>query len=201
MSADESTTDATYPDYREFRPAVTQAHLLQPFGQLLADAGYESEVLHKFCREELGVVSIIATTRRGRPPHDGSKSHMTGGYSKQIYKRFPRKAFGQRWQVENAFSQEKHRSGWSYAAATSDSESLFTTPLSSGVASINVFSTEHICRHLIPIKPPYAVRCLNKPVIGCRGFLSPFSPRLQHSARIRLGRRVTAGRRPTTSTS
>jgi transposase len=100
-----------YPDNREFRPAVTQAHVLQPFRQLLADAGYESEAAHQFCREQLGVISIIPTTRRGRPRHDGRKSPMTGRYRKRLYTRFPKKTFGQRWQVESAFSQDKRRFG------------------------------------------------------------------------------------------
>lgn len=100
-----------YPDHREFKPAVAQAHSLQPFGQLLADAGYESEAAHQFCREELGVISIIPTTRRGRPRHDGRRSAMAGGYRKRLCRRFPRKAFGQRWQVESAFSQDKRRFG------------------------------------------------------------------------------------------
>jgi transposase len=100
-----------YPDHREFKPAVTRAHALQPFGELLADAGYDSEIAHQLCREELAVASIIAITPRGRPRHDRRRTTMTGHYRRRLYSRFPKKAFGQRWQIESAFSQDKRRFG------------------------------------------------------------------------------------------
>jgi len=100
-----------YPDYREFEPAVAQAHLLQPFGELLADAGYDSEGAHRFCREKLAVTSIIPASPRGRPRRDGGASPMTGRYRKLLHRSFPKKAFGQRWQIESAFSQDKRRFG------------------------------------------------------------------------------------------
>jgi len=100
-----------YPDHREFKPAVTKAHAMQRFRQLLADAGYDSEIAHQLCREQLGVTSIIATAPRGRPRRDGRQRAMTGAYRRRLYRRFPKKAFGQRWQVESAFSQDKRRFG------------------------------------------------------------------------------------------
>jgi hypothetical protein len=35
-----------------------------PYDQLIADAGYDSEANHRFCREELGVDSLIAAKKR-----------------------------------------------------------------------------------------------------------------------------------------
>jgi hypothetical protein len=107
-----------YPDHREFEPAVTKAYALQPFGQLLADAGYESEAAHQLCRERLGVISIIPTTYRGRSRLDGRQRVMTGDYRKRLHRRFPKKAFGQRWQAESAFSQDKRRFGSAVAGRT-----------------------------------------------------------------------------------
>ncbi len=100
-----------YPDHREFGPAVANAHRLQPFGELLADAGYDSERAHRFCRDQLAVTSIIATTPRGRPRNDGAANVMTGHYRRRLHRHFPKKAFGQRWQIESAFSQDKRRFG------------------------------------------------------------------------------------------
>jgi len=98
-------------DYAEFKPAVDQALSRHRFETLLADAGYESEAAHVYCREELDVTSIIPTTRRGRKRIDGKPRNLTGRYRKLLHKRFPKKTYGQRWQIETVFSMIKRNLG------------------------------------------------------------------------------------------
>jgi hypothetical protein len=99
------------PDIVEFRALLQQAALRQQFQKLLGDAGYESEDAHRFCREELGVKSIIPTTIRGRPRHNGQQHVVQGKYRRQLHLNFPKKTYGQRWQIETAFSMLKRRLG------------------------------------------------------------------------------------------
>jgi hypothetical protein len=99
------------PDIVEFYTLLHQAVLRQRFRRLLGDAGYESEDAHRFCREELGVESIIPTTIRGRPRHDGHSHVVQGKYRRQLHLDFPKKTYGQRWQIETAFSMLKRRLG------------------------------------------------------------------------------------------
>ena len=99
------------PDIVEFRALLQQAVLRQRFRKLLGDAGYESEAAHRFCWEELGVESIIPTTIRGRPRHDGNAHVVQGKYRRQLHLDFPKKTYGQRWQIETVFSMLKRRLG------------------------------------------------------------------------------------------
>jgi transposase len=137
------------PDYSEFLPAVHQALKHQRFDTLLADAGYESEAIHVLCREVLGVRSIFPTTRRGRPRKNGRRRNLNGRYRRQLSRRFPRKTYGQRWQIESAFSQDKRRFG-SYVNGRdhySQCRGLLLKVLVHNLAiiwrSIQTFSTEH----------------------------------------------------------
>jgi len=94
------------PDDIEFDRAVTSAHTRQPFSELLADAGYDSEDHHRLIREDLHARSIIPA-RRGRP----TAKIPTGRYRALMRCHFPRKTYGQRWQVESAISTHKRRIG------------------------------------------------------------------------------------------
>lgn len=98
-------------DYAEFKPAVKEALSRHRFETLLADAGYESEAAHVYCREELHVTSIIPTTRRGRKRIDGKPGNLTGRYRTLLHNRFPKKTYGQRWQIETVFSMIKRNLG------------------------------------------------------------------------------------------
>jgi len=76
------------------------------FDQILADAGYDSEANHYFCREVLNIRStVIAYNARGagKPP--------TARYRKQMAKDFDKKAYNNRWQVESVFSRHKRLLG------------------------------------------------------------------------------------------
>jgi len=99
------------PDAIEFEKALVEGLAQQWFTTLLGDAGYESEAFHCICRDDLEIRSIFPTTRRGRPRSDGQPSPINGKYRKQLARRFPKKTYGQRWQVETVFSMLKRNLG------------------------------------------------------------------------------------------
>jgi transposase len=93
---------------------MAQAALATPWDRVLADAAFDSEAHHRYCREELGVRStVIPVNTRGRP---GTPS---GTYRRQMARRFVpkpdgsryKRVFGQRRQAESAFSRHKRRLG------------------------------------------------------------------------------------------
>ncbi|MHC4292534.1 MAG: IS5 family transposase [Planctomycetota bacterium] len=98
-------------DYAEDEATVKNALSQQEFKILLADAGYESERFHKFCRDQLSIESIIPTTQRGRSRKDGTSKAVTGHYRKQMQNNFPKNVYGQRWQIETVFSMLKRNLG------------------------------------------------------------------------------------------
>ncbi len=95
-----------HSDQREFREAVRTAYARVPFDELLADAAYDSEPNHVLLRETMGVRSIMPALI-GRPTDKAPR----GRYRRQLARRFPRKRYGQRWQSESGFSQDKRRFG------------------------------------------------------------------------------------------
>ena len=99
------------PDAMEDEQTLLAALTHQPMHTLLGDAGYESERFHSFCRDDLGIRSIIPTNRRGRPRLDGKPNPINGHYRQLMQKRFPKKTYGQRWQVETVFSMFKRNLG------------------------------------------------------------------------------------------
>lgn len=94
------------PDSTEFRSTVLLGYSVQPFDVLFADAGYDGESHHVLIRERLGAISIIPA-RVGRP----SSRPPRGRYRRQMASQFPKKRYGQRWQLESCFSQDKRRFG------------------------------------------------------------------------------------------
>ena len=99
------------PDMVEAEATLVEAFGLQPFATLVADAGYESEPFHRLCRDERGIRSIIPTTERGRARADGEPRALSGHYRRQMHRRFPKKTYGQRWQIETVFSMLKRNLG------------------------------------------------------------------------------------------
>ena len=54
-------------DAPQFRPVMAQASLAVGYDRVLADAAFDSEASHRYCREELGVRStVIPLNRRGQ---------------------------------------------------------------------------------------------------------------------------------------
>jgi transposase len=102
-------------DSPQLRRVMAQASLAVNWDRVLADAAFDSEAHHRYCREDLAVRStVIPLNRRGQ----GRKWPKTR-YRRQMVKRFRnkpkgsrhRRVFGQRWQAESAFSRHKRRLG------------------------------------------------------------------------------------------
>jgi Transposase DDE domain len=102
-------------DAPSFRPVMAQASLVVTYDRVLADAAFDSEESHRYCREDLGARStVIPINRRGQ----GRKWPKTR-YRRQMVKRFKKKpkgskhrrVYGQRWQGESAFSRHKRLLG------------------------------------------------------------------------------------------
>jgi len=70
--------------------------------RVLLDAGYDSEELHMLIRDGLKSESIIPATigpKSSYPP--------AGKYRRMMRECFPKDVYGQRWQIESAFSRHK----------------------------------------------------------------------------------------------
>jgi len=94
-------------DGPQFRPAMQQASLRVAWDRVLGDAAFDSEANHRLCREELHIrSSVIPINRRSQ----GRKWPQTK-YRRQMKRRFPKRKYGQRWQVESAFSRHKRLLG------------------------------------------------------------------------------------------
>jgi hypothetical protein len=105
-------------DAPQLIPVVRRAVQNRPIDTLLADAGYDSEGNHAYCRR-LGIrATVIALNWRGSRKWPQSK------YRRQMVRRFrtkPRgsrhkRVYGQRSQAESGFSRLKRRFGASVAA-------------------------------------------------------------------------------------
>ncbi len=93
-------------DFHDWPRVLTEAHRRVVFDEALGDSGYDSEANHRFGRHALGIRStVIACNRRG------CAGWPTGRYRRQMAQRFPRRAYGQRWQVESVFSRNKRLFG------------------------------------------------------------------------------------------
>ena len=93
-------------DFPNLQKAIEQAEKYVHFDKVLADAGYDSEFNHKFCRDKLNIRStIIAYNPRRTTKLPSSK------YRREMATKFERLAYGQRWQVESVFSRHKRLLG------------------------------------------------------------------------------------------
>jgi hypothetical protein len=94
------------PDSDRFLPLLRATVREVRLNAALADAGYDSEVNHRYARETLGVSSFMPATT-GRP----TEKLPTGHYRRQMKQRLDKDygAYGQRWQVECTNSMIKRR--------------------------------------------------------------------------------------------
>lgn len=104
-------------DYPDLPPLAERSVASVPGAVILADAGYDSERNHVFCREALGVQTLIpAKTRRYVAGPSGCyRAEMvaalgcaTLGCEGEVA---PRKTYGQRWLVETLMSVVKRKWG------------------------------------------------------------------------------------------
>lgn len=79
------------------RPLVSAAHKVSPIGLVLANAEFDSERNRRHIREVIGAHSIIPAKR-------GKDDWKIKGVRAQMRRRFPRKRYSQRVQVESIFS-------------------------------------------------------------------------------------------------
>ena len=97
------------------QPVMAQASLLLGHDGVLADAAFDSEEGHRYCREELGVRSpVIPLNRRsgGRKwPRTRWRRQMVRRLRKKPRGSRSRRVYGQRWQAESAFSRHKRLLG------------------------------------------------------------------------------------------
>jgi hypothetical protein len=102
-------------DSPQFVPAMAQASLAVDWDRVLADAAFDAEGNHRYCREELTIRStVIPLNRRGR-----GRKWPTTRYRRQMVRRFRKRrrgsrhkrVYGQRWQAESAFSRHKRLLG------------------------------------------------------------------------------------------
>jgi hypothetical protein len=103
-------------DFSDLVPLATAAYGVRPFVQLVADAGYDSEANHRFCRDELLVESLIpARNRRGtraRSPYRSKMQRLLG--VPQTGRRGTERArrdYRQRWKAETLMSVLKRKWG------------------------------------------------------------------------------------------
>ena len=91
-----------YNDCATLRPLVSAAHEVTPVGLVLADAEFDSERNHRHVREVVGAESIIPAKR-------GKADWKITGVRAQMRRRFPRRRYSQRAQVESVFSVVKRK--------------------------------------------------------------------------------------------
>ena len=111
-------------DSPQFTPVLLLASLLILWDRVLADAAFDSEAHHRQAREELGIrSSVIPINPRGRdaPPKGRYRSQMPRHFRPRAEGNRHTRVFGQRWQVESAFSRHKRRLGSAVAGRSDDS--------------------------------------------------------------------------------
>jgi hypothetical protein len=94
------------PDDPQFHRVAREAHAREPFKALAADVGFDGEHHHRYLYEKLGGVLGIIPPERGRP-RKSKKNQRSGFFRQFIHEHWPRKLYGQRWQVETFFSMLK----------------------------------------------------------------------------------------------
>jgi hypothetical protein len=105
-------------DFGDLVPLAAAAHAVLPFGRLVADAGYDSEGNHRYCREELGVDSLIPAKKRrsvrvvARTPYRQEMVERLGGAGDEA----SRRTYRQRWKAETVMSVVKRRWGEALSA-------------------------------------------------------------------------------------
>ena len=106
-----ATARGPSPDDPHFAPLLLKAAARARVRAAVADAGFDAEAAHRLARAVLGVRSVIPPTR-GRP----TEKLPSGRWRRLMRRRFPRKLYGQRWQVETVFSVIKRRLGAALSA-------------------------------------------------------------------------------------
>jgi Transposase DDE domain/Transposase domain (DUF772) len=105
-------------DFGDLVPLAGAAHAVLAFERLVADAGYDSEANHRFCREHLGIDSLIPAKKRR-----SVRVVATTPYRREMVRRLggpgdeeARRTYRQRWKAETVMSVAKRRWGEALSA-------------------------------------------------------------------------------------
>lgn len=93
-------------DSPEFAPTVLEGALRVRFDRILADAAFDSERHHEFCREFLGIRSTVIPLNPRK-----YRTWPKQRYRRQLKRCFPRRIYARRVHAESAFSQDKRQLG------------------------------------------------------------------------------------------
>jgi hypothetical protein len=101
-------------DFSDLVPLASAAHAVLPFDQLVADAGYDSEANHRFCRERLDADGLIPAEERR-----SAAVLAATPFRREMLRRLARagddpearRAYRQRWRAETVMSVAKRRWG------------------------------------------------------------------------------------------
>lgn len=97
----QNARQAPWNDCASLPSLVDEAHQHTPVGCVLADAEFDSERNHQFCREQLRAKSIIPAKR--------FTSRRASGFRLQMRKNFPRRRYRRRSLIESVFSTVKRK--------------------------------------------------------------------------------------------
>ena len=97
----QNARQAPWNDCASLPALVQEAHQHTPVGCVLADAEFDSERNHRFCREQLHAKSIIPAKR--------FTSRRATGYRQQMRENFPRRRYCRRSLIESVFSTVKRK--------------------------------------------------------------------------------------------
>ena len=144
------------PDFGHFEELLRRARETVPLNTILADAGYDSESNHEYSREKLKVRTVI-------PPNHGRPTTKlpTARYRRLMATKFQKEKYGQRWQVETAFSVIKRTQGECVQANKrwSQVRALYLKVLAHNLMllRLNMFSTKQDARFFTIVTSQLAV--------------------------------------------
>ncbi len=124
LIAGATVTTGPTNDSPQFAPVLLLAALGVAWDRVLADAAFDSEAHHRLAREQLGIrSSVIPINARGStaPPSGRYRSQMPRHFRPRAEGNRHKRVFGQRWQVESAFSRHKRRLGSAVHGRSNDS--------------------------------------------------------------------------------
>jgi hypothetical protein len=97
----QQSRQAPWNDCATLPVLVTRAHRQTPIGCVLADAEFDSERKHIFCRRQLKAQSVIPAKRRS--------SRRASGVRLEMRQHFPSPLYAQRSLIESVFSSVKRK--------------------------------------------------------------------------------------------
>lgn len=113
-----SVTEGPSHDSPELPLLLEQASRRVTLDRLLADSGYDAEEHHRLARRKYHIRStVIAINKRNQ----GRRWPKTK-YRRQMKKRFHRRVYRQRAQVESVWSRHKRRLSWVLSSKTKEAQ-------------------------------------------------------------------------------